>query len=1384
MARHFQNCLSSTTLAIGLLCSGWIARAQRPVVQTGTRFGPSHFVPQTQHGPTALLQRLAQGSPKAISVTAGEFFEDGTKTLVTGYALGGGGVLSVQDGLRVLPRVEEMATKTAFQPDANYTDVGIRPDFLKSADANGDGHQDLLVASRGGSAIQVLLGDGRGNFTPQTPIPIKGQITALTPIHSATGQRLIAVGVCGQSCSVNLFQFNGNLVASVPIDDKITILEAARLNGESSEDLIAGGSSRLVLIDGKSTLTGTPRVDRLPITGAVSVATGNFIYDARGYRQIAILTNDGTLHTLARSGIIAQPPVPVANMRHLAYRHLLHLAPPGAPLSLDWVEVEALDGIAQFSAGTTPTLLWSRVASSGMDNVLILNANGGAITTVLHQVVLYPSTGPGVPSSMKALPAKVEVEPSSGGTIAGAIAVRTAQDSRFGLVLARNKPTPEYAELPANRTLQVNTTADVGSGGVTTTNMNLCRNGQSGCTLRAALAVSDADATANESDGKADTVNVPGGTYTLGDYGPEEPNTGTVGQPDQYGNIQYHVEIFGPTNLVGAASVSNPTIITTNNHDKIFSENSANQVSDPNSYQPPMDFYMSGLTLDNGDNAGATYQDVMNNPELDFNGGLLDADTGAQGYITFSNDILENGTAPGGPGGGASIGDDVIGQGTSGTQTEGNGVFEVTGCTFSGNNSEENGGGLAIDQYVPMTISASTFTNNVVPRSTAEQEDGSANGQGGAIQFYNDNSISGAPESTITTSVFTGNSTTESAAQPGDSLGGAVYAGNSISITNSTFTGNTAGNMGGAIFMATDGYTGGGTEFTAAITGNVITGNTAQYGGGISIISYNTGNVDSDGQPSTVQYNSIFGNTASSNVNTSGLALGDFKNAGVMYANYTVTATENFWGCNGGANTPGCDRTAVAPNESGNITLTPYATVTAAISSTSITEGSQVTITGYLDTDSNGSALTNLNGFEGVPTSINISVASSTIASGTPDTNSSASASLSANPGSPGNGVATFSIHNATVTKNFTVLALAPTANNQSVSVAYDSSVGITLTATGQGTLTYTIVSSPSHGTISNFSSSAGTLTYQASAGYVGADSFTFTASNGTTSNVATVSITISPIQPSISLSAPTTANRGTASALVATLTVPSGAPTPTASVNFYAGGTNLIGSAGLMQTSSTTYTATYNAANLPPGQQTLTASYPGDADYLSATSTGQSTFVIANYIWVGNQGGTTSAFDPLGTPYLSTPEPDGGFGIAIDSAGNVWSVNATSNSIAEFSETGTLINAGYTGGGLSTPAAVAIDGSGRVWITNLNNSVSVFNSSGQAVSSSAYTGTTPGSATPPLNTPTSISIDGSGNLWIANSGNSTVTEILGAATPTIAPIASGVANNNPASMP
>jgi gliding motility-associated-like protein len=101
----------------------------------------------------------------------------------------------------------------------------------------------------------------------------------------------------------------------------------------------------------------------------------------------------------------------------------------------------------------------------------------------------------------------------------------------------------------------------------------------------------------------------------------------------------------------------------------------------------------------------------------------------------------------------------------------------------------------------------------------------------------------------------------------------------------------------------------------------------------------------------------------------------------------------------------------------------------------------------------------------------------------------------------------------ATVNISVTPLNDAPVANNQSVTVTEDTAKDITLTASDADgdALTYSIVTSPSNGTLSVISGNI--VTYTPNANYTGPDSFQFRVNDGTVfSNTATVSITVTPV--------------------------------------------------------------------------------------------------------------------------------------------------------------------------------------------------------------------------------------------------------------------------------
>ncbi|MCC7385140.1 MAG: cadherin-like domain-containing protein [Deltaproteobacteria bacterium] len=89
-----------------------------------------------------------------------------------------------------------------------------------------------------------------------------------------------------------------------------------------------------------------------------------------------------------------------------------------------------------------------------------------------------------------------------------------------------------------------------------------------------------------------------------------------------------------------------------------------------------------------------------------------------------------------------------------------------------------------------------------------------------------------------------------------------------------------------------------------------------------------------------------------------------------------------------------------------------------------------------------------------------------------------------------------------------------PVAYDQTVTTLRDTAVTITLTATDaeRSPLTFSVVSAPSHGTLSGTTAD---VLYTPSAGYVGPDFFTFRASDGRdNSNTATVTLAVVDVAP------------------------------------------------------------------------------------------------------------------------------------------------------------------------------------------------------------------------------------------------------------------------------
>jgi secreted PhoX family phosphatase len=116
---------------------------------------------------------------------------------------------------------------------------------------------------------------------------------------------------------------------------------------------------------------------------------------------------------------------------------------------------------------------------------------------------------------------------------------------------------------------------------------------------------------------------------------------------------------------------------------------------------------------------------------------------------------------------------------------------------------------------------------------------------------------------------------------------------------------------------------------------------------------------------------------------------------------------------------------------------------------------------------------------------------------------------------------------------------------------------------------------------------------------------------------------------------------------------------------------------------------------------------------------------------------------------------------------------------VQEYTKSGTAVTvSGGSPAGVAKPMSLFIDGTGQVWVANGNNSVSVLNNAGAAVSPS--TGYQSGN----LSMPSGIVVDSAGSVWVTNRGNNSVSKILGAATPVVTPTVTGTTNKTLGTRP
>ena len=273
----------------------------------------------------------------------------------------------------------------------------------------------------------------------------------------------------------------------------------------------------------------------------------------------------------------------------------------------------------------------------------------------------------------------------------------------------------------------------------------------------------------------------------------------------------------------------------------------------------------------------------------------------------------------------------------------------------------------------------------------------STNQGGGGVAYFGDGTV------TITNSTFS-NNTAASPASGGSSTGGGLLLANlfsatpaTVTITGTTFDSNTAGSagsdaqsQGGAIAVASS-------AMNVNISKSTFTNNKAINGTGPS---GQGGALFNDGGGSlTVQYSRLVGNTA-----TQGSAL--------FQGTATTTATENWWGTNA----------SPASLISGTSNFTPYLTLTQTAALSALSTGQSTTLTASFLKNSAGGAesVSNLDVLIGLPVTWNNAV-KGTLSNQQAAIQSTGTATATFTATTPGQGSADATVDNGTATTNPTI---------------------------------------------------------------------------------------------------------------------------------------------------------------------------------------------------------------------------------------------------------------------------------------------------------------------------------------------------------------------------
>jgi hypothetical protein len=287
-------------------------------------------------GPAELRQALEQNKAEGQSLAAADFDEDGVPDLVSGYSHNGRGIVMLQRGNvdSIYPNTQEAKqrkangafTQAPFLSSGQAFDLPLAADFIGAGDFDGDGHWDIVSASRIGKALYLLSGDGHGGFDQAQEISLPGVVTAMTTgeVNRRDGLTDAIIGVRNETESqVMVFEGpNGALRAepeSFNMPAEVGSLALGQLDERYPMDLAVTAGNELIVLAGrdrklsldekqKATVSPALRSHRIFASRIRSLTIGDFNGGAR--TEIALLMDDGEVQVLSQREVGARRAAP------------------------------------------------------------------------------------------------------------------------------------------------------------------------------------------------------------------------------------------------------------------------------------------------------------------------------------------------------------------------------------------------------------------------------------------------------------------------------------------------------------------------------------------------------------------------------------------------------------------------------------------------------------------------------------------------------------------------------------------------------------------------------------------------------------------------------------------------------------------------------------------------------------------------------------------------------------------------------------------------------------------------------------------------------------------------------------------------------------------